>query len=145
MEELKIMIIKNKITFSLIAPLLFATTATLAEAQCIFCDIVNRQAPAKIIAENDDVLVFESIRPIHPTHCLIVPKKHLPDLKSARASDIELIGKVFMAASDLGKQLDGAQAFNLQINNGAGAGQTVFHFHVHFTSPNTLTTPAPRI
>ncbi len=139
------MIIKNKITFSFIAPLLFATTATLAEAQCIFCDIVNRQAPARIIAENDDVLIFESIQPVHPTHCLIVSKKHLPDLKSAQASDIELIGKVFMAASDLGKQLDGAQAFNVQVNNGAQAGQTVFHLHVHFTSPNKLKTSTPRI
>lgn len=115
------------------------------DAQCTFCKIVDRKSPAKIIAENEDVIIFESIRPVHPTHCLIVPKSHLVDIKSAQNSDSELIGKLFMAASNLGKHLDGAQAFNLQVNNGAQAGQTVFHLHVHFTSPNRLKTVNPKI
>ncbi|CAN5116491.1 histidine triad nucleotide-binding protein [soil metagenome] len=125
--------------------LLLCLVANLAmgQANCLFCKIVNRQEPAKIIAENADVLVFESIRPVHPSHWIIIPKKHEPDIKSM--TDASLMGNVFMAASDLGKQLDGAQAFNLQVNNGAAAGQTVFHFHVHFKSQNQLTTATPKI
>lgn len=125
--------------------LLLVANLAIAHANCLFCRIASRQEPAKIIAENDDVLVFESIRPVYESHWIIIPKKHFPDIKSATPADSIIIGNVFMAASDLGKQLDGAQAFNLQVNNGAAAGQTVFHFHVHFKSRNKLITNLPKI
>ena len=125
-----------------ISALLIANLA-LAEAKCVFCDIVNHNAPASIVAENNDVLVFKSIHQRYPSHWLIIPKPHVLDIKSM--TNEQLMGKVFMAASDLGKQLDGDQSFNLQVNNGASAGQTVFHFHVHFTSQNKLRTSNPKI
>lgn len=128
---------------SLAVSLMLVSSLAIAEANCLFCQIVNHQAPAKIIAENKDVMVFESIRPMYPSHWIIIPKKHEDDMKSM--TDEGLMGKIFMAASDLAKQLGGAQAFNLQVNNGTSAGQTVFHFHVHFKSQDKLITASPKI
>lgn len=132
------MIFKRTLIASFFLSLLFVTSAIIAEANCIFCKIVNHQAPAKIVAENNDVMAFETITPMYETHLIIVPKDHVRDLKSAQPAHTNLIGKLFMAASNLGKQLDGAQAFNVQVNNGAEAGQTIFHLHLHFKSQNKL-------
>ena len=112
---------------------------------CLFCNIIKGTEPAKIVAENDDILVFESIRPRHPSHWLIIPKKHIPNLKSAQPEDRPFLGKMLSAAGALGKQLQEPKAFNLQINEGSQAGQTVFHIHVHFYSDSALATPAPTI
>ena len=112
---------------------------------CLFCKIVAGIEPSKIIAQNDDVIVFESIRPRYPSHWLIIPKKHIQDLKSATSADIELLGKLLKAAGDLGDQLQEPKAFNIAINEGASAGQTVFHLHLHFYSHSKLATNSPQI
>ena len=112
---------------------------------CLFCKIVAGQEPAKVIAQNDDVMVFESIRPRYPSHWLIVPKKHIQDLKSAMPEDTLLLGKLLAAAGALGRQLEEPKAFNIQINEGAQAGQTVFHLHLHFYSQSKLATNQPKI
>ena len=116
-----------------------------AQAHCVFCKIVAGQEPAKVIAENEDVLVFQSIAPRYPSHWLIIPKKHIKDLKSAQPDDTLVLGKLLKAAGDLGKQLQEPKAFNIQINEGAQAGQTVFHLHLHFHSQSKLATNNPKI
>ncbi len=113
-------------------------------ADCTFCKINDRKAPATIIAENNDILVFETIRPRYPSHWLIVPKKHIENVKSA-VTDISLLGKLLAAAGSLGKQLDGTQSFNVQINEESDAGQTIFHLHLHFYSINKLKVSNPQI
>lgn len=112
---------------------------------CLFCKIATYLEPAKVIAENDDVIVFESIHPRYPSHWLIIPKKHIKDLKSTQPEDTLLLGKLLAAAGSLGRQLESPGAFNIQINEGAQAGQTVFHLHLHFYSQSKLTTHSPKI
>ena len=116
-----------------------------AQADCLFCKIVAGTEQAKIIAENTDVLVFETIRPHYPSHWLIIPKKHIPHLKSAQSADTMVLGKLLAAAGALANQLEQPQAFNLAINEGAQAGQTIFHVHVHLYSDSKLITNSPKI
>ena len=98
----------------------------LTTNDCVFCRIAAHLEPAKIIAENDDVIVFESIYPRYPSHWLIIPKKHIKDLKSAQPEDTLLLGKLLAVAGALGRQLESPGAFNIQINEGAQAGKRYF-------------------
>lgn len=105
------------------------------EENCIFCKIVAKKIPAKILHEDDLAIAFQDVNPQAPTHVLIVPKKHVPDIHSMTPADETLVGHLFLAAqkiADLGG-LD-KNGYRMVINNGAGAGQTVFHIHLHLLS-----------
>ncbi len=98
--------------------------------KCIFCDIVERKATADIFYENDDVIVFHDHCPRAPTHLLICPKKHFTDLIDAPP---EIMPKLFEVVKTVSKMLEtGDAGFRLVVNNGANAGQIVFHLHFHF-------------
>jgi histidine triad (HIT) family protein len=99
---------------------------------CIFCRIVARQAPAKIVYEDDLVVAFEDLHPQAPVHILIVTRKHLISLNDATAEDEPLLGRLFIVAARLARErgLEG-KGYRTVINNGTWAGQSVFHIHVH--------------
>ncbi len=98
--------------------------------------------PAKIFYEDADAIAFEDINPQAPVHSLIVPKKHIPDIHSITEADTKLIGHLFVIASKIAAQkgLDKA-GYRMVINNGAGAGQTVFHIHLHLLSGRRFAWP----
>ena len=89
---------------------------------------------AKRVAENDDCLVIEDIAPKAPVHYLIIPKKHIENIAAFSAQDAALAGNMMLMAQQLARGLAGSGAFRLIINNGADAGQSVFHLHYHFLS-----------
>lgn len=99
---------------------------------CIFCRIVNRQTPAKIVYEDESVVAFEDVNPQAPVHLLVVPRKHLPSLQDFNVEDEPLLGHLFTVAARLAgeRQLD-AKGYRAVINNGSWAGQSVDHLHVH--------------
>lgn len=99
---------------------------------CIFCKVIAKQIPSTFIAENDQLIVIKDINPKAPIHYLIIPKKHLSDITEFHAEDISLAGSMLMMAKELAAQLGGSKAFKLLVNNGADAGQMVFHSHMHF-------------
>ena len=102
--------------------------------ECIFCKIIQKQLSAKVIAENDEIIVIQDIAPKAPVHYLIIPKKHISDIQSIEQEDKNLAGSLILMAKELGSKLADSGAFRLVVNNGADAGQCVFHLHFHFLS-----------
>lgn len=101
-------------------------------SDCIFCKIIAKQIPSTIIDETDDLIVIKDINPKATIHYLIIPKKHIRDFRDFEQRDSELAGNMLMMAKKLSKDLSDCKAFRLVINNGAEAGQCVFHAHMHF-------------
>jgi histidine triad (HIT) family protein len=98
--------------------------------ECLFCKIGRKEAPAKIIYEDQEIFAFEDIHPQAPSHILICPRKHLVTLSDAAAEDAPMIGRLQLVAAKLAaeRKLDG---YRTVLNNGRGAGQSVFHLHLH--------------
>ena len=97
----------------------------------IFGKIVSGEIPSEFIYEDDHCVAINDISPQAPVHVLVIPKKGIPRLVDAQAEDQDLLGHLLLAAGKIAEQLGVAEAFRLIINNGSGAGQTVFHLHLH--------------
>jgi histidine triad (HIT) family protein len=99
-------------------------------ADCLFCKIAAKQIPAKMIYEDGDVFAFEDINPQAPTHVLVCPKKHFASLEDATAEEEAALGKVALVAAKIARERN-LGSYRTVINTGSGAGQTVFHLHLH--------------
>ena len=99
-------------------------------ADCLFCKIAAKQIPAKMIFEDADVFAFEDINPQAPTHVLVCPKKHFASLEHATAEEEAALGKVALLAAKIARERK-LGSYRTVINTGTGAGQTVFHLHLH--------------
>tara|TARA_B100000900_G_C20547542_1_gene703239 strand:- start:836 stop:1180 length:345 start_codon:yes stop_codon:yes gene_type:complete len=97
----------------------------------IFEKIIDRELPSKIIFEDDKCIVIEDIAPKAPIHLLVIPKKKITKLSEVQKNDEDLIGHLLMVAKEVAKEMNTEDAFNIVINNGEEAGQTVFHLHIH--------------
>ena len=111
------------------------------ESDCIFCKIIAGDIPANILYQDDDVLAFHDINPQAPRHFLVIPKKHIKDPASATSSDQALMGKLFLKGAELARSEGLDDGFRLVINNGASAGQTVFHIHLHVLGGRNMQWP----
>ncbi len=106
---------------------------------CLFCRIVAKEIPAKVLYEDDAVLAFADANPRAPLHALVVPKRHVARL--AELDDALLAGKLALAAARVAKDAGHGENFRLVLNNGAGAGQSVFHVHYHVLGGRTMGWP----
>jgi len=107
----------------------------------LFGKIIRREIPANIVYEDDLCLAFRDINPQAPTHVLLVPKKEIDILANAGPEDQALLGHMLLAAGKIANQLGVAEAFRVVINNGAAAGQSVFHLHLHILGGRKLHWP----
>ena len=107
----------------------------------LFGKIIRREIPADIVYEDDLCLAFRDINPQAPTHVLLVPKKEIDMLSSATAGDQSLLGHMMLAAGKVARQLGAGDTFRLVVNNGAGAGQSVFHLHLHILAGRRMRWP----
>jgi len=97
----------------------------------IFGKIISGDIPAEFLYEDEHCIAINDVNPQAPVHVLVIPKRGIPRLVDAQAGDQELLGHLLLAAGKVAEQLGVEQAFRLIINNGSGAGQTVFHLHLH--------------
>ena len=97
----------------------------------IFSKIIAREIPADIVYEDEHCIAFKDIHPNAPVHILVVPKKEIARLADAQPGDQALLGHLLLAVGKIARQLGVDDAFRVVISNGADAGQTVFHLHLH--------------
>jgi histidine triad (HIT) family protein len=107
----------------------------------IFSKVIRREIPADIVYEDELCLAFRDINPQAPTHVLLIPKKEIDSLSSANGADQMLLGHLMLAAAKVARQLGVGDAFRLVVNNGAEAGQSVFHLHLHILAGRKLRWP----
>ena len=100
-------------------------------ADCLFCKIARKEILSKIVYEDGEIFAFEDISPQAPTHVLICPKKHFASLDTASAEDQDILGRLQLVAAQIARERDLLDGYRTVINNGRGAGQSVFHLHVH--------------
>jgi histidine triad (HIT) family protein len=104
----------------------------------LFSKIIARELPAEILFENERVIAIRDIFPKAEVHILIITKKEIPDLQSMSAEDLPLLGEIVQVAQKLAKQFGIEKGYRLVTNNGAPAGQSVFHLHFHLLGGKNL-------
>jgi len=109
---------------------------------CLFCKIITGDIPAKKVYEDERLLVIEDIGPKAPLHLLFIPKVHFSNCLDMTAAHDEVVGYIFRKAGDIAREKGVAESgFRLVQNNGAEAGQSVFHLHVHMLAGRELGWP----
>jgi len=101
-------------------------------SECLFCRVIEKQVPAKIIYEDETAVAFEDINPQAPVHVLVVPRRHIATALDIGDEDKALIGHLFRVAAEIAKKKAISESgFRLVMNTNAEAGQSVFHIHLH--------------
>jgi histidine triad (HIT) family protein len=108
---------------------------------CLFCRIVAGDIPARKVYEDEHTFAFEDIDPKAPTHILVVPKKHIRGLKEVSSEDAEIVGRCHLTAAQVARERGIENGYRTVLNVGPGAGQSVFHLHVHLLGGRDLKWP----
>mgnify|MGYP001371375801 CR=1 FL=1 len=110
-------------------------------SKTLFEKIIDKEIPADILFEDEVSIVIKDIQPQAPTHLLIIPKKVIPKLSDSTQEDQEILGHLMLVAGKVAEDLGLDETFRLVVNNGAKAGQSVFHLHIHLLSGRALNWP----
>lgn len=104
----------------------------MTQSDCLFCRIVSGDQDAEIVYETDTLVAFRDINPQAPTHILIIPRKHVATINDLTDDDVQDIGSLILAARDIAVSEDiDEHGYRVTMNCNAGAGQSVFHVHLH--------------
>lgn len=111
-------------------------------ANCIFCKIAAGEIPTEIVYQDEELVAMRDLNPQAPTHILIIPRRHIATLNDLGAQDQALAGQMILAAQKVAAQEGIAEAgYRTVFNCNAGAGQTVFHLHLHVLGGRALSWP----
>jgi histidine triad (HIT) family protein len=115
---------------------------TEPQSSCLFCKIVSGDVPATNVLETERVIAFRDINPQAPTHVLLVPKAHHPDVRALAAADPDVLAELVLQAAEIAKQegIDD-RGYRIVVNTGPEAGQTVAHVHFHLLGGRGLGWP----
>jgi len=106
---------------------------------CVFCQIAAGEVPSQILYQDEEVIAFPDIKPLTPTHLLIIPRKHIPDLLHLSEADLPVIGRMVQVANQLAIKGGISQSgYRLVLNCGSDAGQIVPHLHLHLLGGRRL-------
>ena len=109
---------------------------------CLFGSVLEKKIPAEVVYESDDALAFRDIRPVAPTHVLVIPKKHVAAMRELGPDDAALAGRLLLAATEVARELGlEASGYRLVVNDGEDAGQSVHHIHIHVLGGRTMAWP----
>ena len=100
-------------------------------ASCIFCKIAAKEMSAKIVHEDATSIAFHDINPQAPVHILVIPRKHFASAQETEEADEPLLGHLHCVAAKLAREFQITDGYRIVLNTGLGAGQSVFHFHLH--------------
>jgi histidine triad (HIT) family protein len=109
---------------------------------CLFCKIFAREIPAKEVFRDEEIVAFEDIRPVAPTHVLVIPKEHIPSVHELTPAHNPMLGRMFEVANRVAdeRKID-RDGFRLVFNKGPQAGQSVYHLHLHLLGGRAMTWP----
>lgn len=111
-------------------------------ADCLFCKIATGELPSEIVKQGDDWVAFRDINPQAPTHILVIPRQHIPTLNDVSGDGATLLGRLLLAAREIAIDEGIAEdGYRTVLNCNAGAGQTVFHVHVHLLGGRAMGWP----
>jgi histidine triad (HIT) family protein len=114
----------------------------MTNSDCLFCKIAAGQTRADVVISDDHVVAFRDINPQAPTHVLIVPKRHIATINDLGPGDAELVGRLFLAARDIAMDEGlSEKGYRVTMNCMEGAGQSVFHIHLHLLGGRKLGWP----
>ena len=114
----------------------------MSDQNCLFCRIIAGEIPGDFIHQDDRAVAFRDINPQAPTHVLVIPREHLESLDDASQKDEALLGHLLRISARIANDQGlGESGYRTVINTGAGAGQSVFHLHVHVLGGRSLTWP----
>ncbi len=111
-------------------------------ADCLFCKIASGELPSEIVKEGEDWVAFRDISPQAPTHILVIPREHIPTLNDVPPQWAEALGRLFLAAREIAADEGIAEdGYRTVLNCNAGAGQSVFHVHLHLLGGRAMGWP----
>ena len=110
------------------------------DPSCLFCRIARHEIPSTKVFEDDEFYAFRDIAPQAPTHVLVVPKAHLPRLSAASPTDAPMLARLVLTVANVAAS-EKAADYRLVVNNGAGAGQSVDHLHLHLLAGRSFGWP----
>ena len=103
----------------------------------LFTKIIERKLPAAIVFENEHVIAIKDIHPVAPVHILVIPKKEIPSIQFLKKEDLHLMEAIILAVQEIANKLE-LTDYRLVTNNGADAGQSIFHMHFHLIGGKKL-------
>ena len=114
----------------------------MEKRDCLFCRIVNREVPSKIILEDRHIMAFEDAGPQAPVHILIIPKAHIEKVSDLTEENSAIVGRLVLAAKDIAKERGVQESgYRIVINCNKDAGQAVFHLHLHLLGGRKFSWP----
>ena len=108
---------------------------------CIFCRIIGKKLPAKFEYEDSEIVAIQDINPQAPVHILVIPRKHIAEINHMNENDRLLLGGLIFRAKELARERNVEDGYRVVLNNGAKAGQSVFHIHLHLLGGRRMTWP----
>ncbi|MEO6795902.1 MAG: histidine triad nucleotide-binding protein [Candidatus Dormibacter sp.] len=111
-------------------------------ADCLFCKIFAREIPSREVFRDDDTVAFDDIRPVAPTHVLVIPKEHIASVHDLTPDQLPIVSRLIATANRIADERKIARdGYRLVFNNGPQAGQTVYHLHLHLLGGRGLGWP----
>ncbi|VVB91656.1 HIT domain protein [uncultured archaeon] len=101
-------------------------------SNCIFCSIIRGESPANFVYKDEDFVVFHTRKPSAPVHVLLVPVEHIESVNELKERNVDVISRMILKSKEIAEELGIRESgYKLVINVGRGAGQVIFHMHIH--------------